>query len=374
MEHHGPNSCKVWKPETGFPAKHQQRRCSFFRVCLTCEVTKPCHRCGKRQPEANFGAAAWKARNADRRVCKQCATKCRGCWQCATCSQHLPVQSFTTWQARRFAQNGRQQCNQCMALAFACRYVHATNVRLKRTRQRWLEARRVKVLEEVRMEIARRVAARPPAAAKFLQATAATCPRDEASGTVRPDDRKRKRNEDSACAQGGGWQRQKQQTAAVDANATSTAATNHAKPGTRLYYYICPSCNAPVRSSVRTGQVDHRRRCGHRFPVQDGQLVTQRYVYVCPFCKGQVHSNITNGQIDHRTVCNNQFYIKDGCVHATTRQYAHSCPVCQAVVWSSRACGRIQSKHDTPAGKRCPQKEWQVPKQQGRAQKKRKKQ
>ncbi|CAL1150877.1 unnamed protein product, partial [Cladocopium goreaui] len=59
------NVCKLWHVETNFPEKHRQRQCSFFRVCLTCEMKKPCFKCGVAKPEAEFGPAAWKARNAD---------------------------------------------------------------------------------------------------------------------------------------------------------------------------------------------------------------------------------------------------------------------------------------------------------------------
>ena len=75
------NVCKRWHAETNFPDKHRQRQCSFYRVCLTCETKKPCTRCGVAKSEADFGAAAWKARNAERRYCRTCATKMRDHWQ-----------------------------------------------------------------------------------------------------------------------------------------------------------------------------------------------------------------------------------------------------------------------------------------------------
>ena len=73
------NVRKLWHAEASFPEKHRQRQCSFFRVCLTCEMKKPCFKCGVAKPEAEFGPAAWKARNADRRCCRECTTKPRGC-------------------------------------------------------------------------------------------------------------------------------------------------------------------------------------------------------------------------------------------------------------------------------------------------------
>ena len=76
------NVCKLWHVEENFPAKHRQRQCSFYRVCLTCDWKKTCFICGVAKPEAEFGPAAWKARNAERRCCRNCATKLRGYWTC----------------------------------------------------------------------------------------------------------------------------------------------------------------------------------------------------------------------------------------------------------------------------------------------------
>ena len=69
------NVCKQWHVEDNFPMKHRQRQCSFYRMCLTCEVKKPCITRKVPKPESDFGAAAWKARNADRRICRACAVR-----------------------------------------------------------------------------------------------------------------------------------------------------------------------------------------------------------------------------------------------------------------------------------------------------------
>ena len=31
----------------------------------------------------------------------------------------------------------------------------------------------------------------------------------------------------------------------------------------KIFQYVCPHCNQAVSSTIRTGQVDHRRTCGH---------------------------------------------------------------------------------------------------------------
>ena len=118
------------------------------------------------------------------------------------------------------------------------------------------------------------------------------------------------------------------------------------------YDYVCPACNGHVASNVATGQIDHRTVCGNQFSVQDGVVTEQGVVYRCPFCKGNVRSDVRTGRIDHRTVCGNQFYVKDSAVSKNTRCHAHSCPVCSTVVWSSQSCGRIAVTHVTPSGKR----------------------
>ena len=75
------------------------------------------------------------------------------------------------------------------------------------------------------------------------------------------------------------------------------------------FYYTCPFCEATVSSSVRSGQVNHRRHCGNRFRVKDGCVAGKKRVYQCPFCAGEVSSNVMTGQINHRSVCGNQFYV-----------------------------------------------------------------
>ena len=68
--------------------------------------------------------------------------------------------------------------------------------------------------------------------------------------------------------------------------ATVPAEEGKATQKRKLCEYICPHCSEAVKSTVRTGQVDHRRKCGNRFRVQDGRTVAKGYVYVCPFCNG----------------------------------------------------------------------------------------
>ena len=82
----------------------------------------------------------------------------------------------------------------------------------------------------------------------------------------------------------------------------------------KSFQYVCPAWQKSVTSSIRTGQVDHRRACGNRFQVWDAQVVAKGYVYICPACKGNVASDVKTGQIDHRTVCGNKFSVQGGVV------------------------------------------------------------
>ena len=104
-----------WFPDEGFPTQYRHRQCSFYRVCLTCEQRKPCARCKEKKCATEYTSSAWKARNADRRICRACATKSRGSWTCRTCRQVLPHQSFTAFRRRRpSGQDGTQVCDKCL--------------------------------------------------------------------------------------------------------------------------------------------------------------------------------------------------------------------------------------------------------------------
>ena len=102
------------------------------------------------------------------------------------------------------------------------------------------------------------------------------------------------------------------ETAKPSDKATVPAKGGKAAQKRKFCEYICPHCSEAVSSSVRTCQVNHRRRCGNRFRVQDARIVAKAYVYICPFCNVECLSDTKTGQIDHRSVCGNQFYVKEG--------------------------------------------------------------
>ena len=142
-------------------------------------------------------------------------------------------------------------------------------------------------------------------------------------------EQKRRRAEGTDQMRGPPEDTQATARAAKDTNAAPAKVPGR-KAGKEMFQYACPFCAASVSSSVRTGQIDHRGACGHRFRVKDGDVAARKCDYVCPFCKGHVASNLKTGRIDHRTVCGNQFYVKEGTV------IHKGAP--RATVWSGQRC------------------------------------
>ena len=332
------NVCKRWHAETNFPDKHRQRQCSFYRVCLTCETKKPCVRCGLAKSEADFGAAAWKARNAERRCCRTCTTKMRDHWTCSHCAERKPRAEFSAWQEKRAsAQDGTQRCNTCVSLALVCRVATRAHQRVLRLRQRIQQEREQAIIEEVPREIAKKTNCTLQSKPYVTQLPGKT--RNPAGvGNSR---------EAAASAAGG-----------ADAGKESHEHRDSDRNKDSTFHYICPFCDVAISSSVRSGMVNHRNQCGHQFRVQDGRVTAKKLAYRCPFCNGSVASSVMTGQITHRSVCGNRFYVKSGKVSEGTRQHAHKCPQCQTVVWTACASGRIRVRHKTPSGRQCPRSSW----------------
>ena len=68
----------------------------------------------------------------------------------------------------------------------------------------------------------------------------------------------------------------------------------------QVFCYVCPFCQGTAKSRSKSGEVDHRHVCGHRFRVLCGQVVGTtkvQHVYTCPFCEGTVRSSVRTGQI-----------------------------------------------------------------------------
>ena len=114
--------CNTWGPEEAFPGKSQTNRGrSYFRVCADCEMCKTCYRCGKKLSEQHFPKVAWKARNADRRVCHACRARTWQAWKCVECKGSKPQQAFTRYSKRHPSrQNGTQKCVTAAVCTMTC--------------------------------------------------------------------------------------------------------------------------------------------------------------------------------------------------------------------------------------------------------------
>ena len=254
------NVCKQWHVEDHFPTQHRQRQCSFYRVCLTCELKKPCQKCKVAKPESDFGAAAWKARNSERRICHTCAVKVRGCWTCNACQNRLPKEDYSAWQRQHaYKQNGMQICNACVWSLTLDRIAQRARERLQALRTRLQQQKRKKILDAVRAEIR-----------ALLQESA----RIRGAG-AKPD------------------ASDKTSAACLESNVLSLQPI-------ATYDYVCPFCNNSCQSRVRTGEVDHRNHCGKQFMVANGIVVSAPdggYKHKCPKCGVYVTSKKKNGRV-----------------------------------------------------------------------------
>ena len=317
--------CKVWHAEANFPPKYHRPQCTFYRVCQTCEERKPCVRCAVRKPEAAFGPAAWKARNVDRRICRECARKERGLWQCTTCNMRKELAQFSAWVAKRAAgQDGHQICNGCNTLRVACRYAGRTNHRLARLRARAEQGR--------------------------LRAVLPALPSDATARGSDLDRRRRLVASPEVCSHLArarkllAEEHRRGLVAEVRAQIASLATSALAFPQTQK-----GSQTPPAHTTAKPA------------PTSPGTVALEgkpSYTYVCPFCARQTQSSIHTGQIDHRQVCGNQFRVSDGLVQG--RKHAHACPKCGTVVFSTKEVGRLQVQHTQPNGKPCRCCSWTV--------------
>ena len=246
------NVCKQWHVEDNFPVKHRQRQCSFYRVCCTCEVCKVCVRCQVSKGESEFSLSAWKARHADRRVCRACTSKVRGYWQCQRCGEQKPTTEYTSWRAnKKYTQNGSQTCNACNIDVLVRNVARLAVPRLEPLRQRVAREKQATVLSKVWEAIAAHMAARTAAPAEDNVPAVQTASRPTDGGTECEKEHKQ---------------------------------------------YTCPYCQAAVRSTVRTGTICTRGHCGKQFRVRDG-VVCREYKHKCPTCSAEVLSSVASGQI-----------------------------------------------------------------------------
>ena len=290
--------CKKWAPEDAFAGQAQRNPIrSFSRVCATCRQRKTCYRCRKCLPEENFNKSAWKTRHADRRICKACMHKDHlTCESCKICKEKSFFRRYTRKHPGRA--HGHQVCDCCWFQADMLYYAANTNKRLARVRKTLKQKRVAQIVAEVYAHIAKTKQAvstqvEPHGIAEIARQNIHT---DVSPPTPNTPNKKA--------------------TKPPLAPPSEAPRGKQSKTQERLFVYTCPFCKAAINSQVRTGRVDHRSACGHRFRVHNAQVVHMRHEHVCPCCGTKIVS--------------------------------------------AKASGRVQSQHRTPTGKACPQSEWVV--------------
>ena len=343
------NVCKQWHVEDNFPMKHRQRQCSFYRVCLTCEVKKPCTTCKVAKPESDFGAAAWKARHADRRICRACAVRVRGCWTCTSCENRMPKADFSAWCRRRaHTENGTQTCNYCFQSLALFRCAHRTRQRLRTLRTKLQRQKKEKILDQVRADISTIVRSRLPSSCQASvpqEASHQVPPKIEEQCLAEPDGKQTKEAEPKAWQEAIAEEVRKEIDKIVverKNNIAAAAAQPAAGPTPRTQH--APS---PPEGANRPPQA-HAARAAQ-----------QQYTYKCPACQEAVQSSVFTGKVQTRGHCGRQFRVAGGVV---CNRYVHACPTCKTPVESTRPHGRIQKTHKTPQGRECKTSQWQVAK------------
>ena len=385
-------ACTAWKQEDAFKTEHAKPQATFYRICKTCEQTQVCSVCNTRKDQKKFSGGAWKRTRRGGRVCLDCSGKAWGWCRCSVCKVKQAACAFDSWLAQHCSCNGDQVCSKCWqcpiprgSISKAVQRVTATQAKVARQAA---EEKKARAIADVWAAIAERKRKREEHSPQRKEAELEAKQRRQENGTEmtteglakvrgQQDDsngrqkavqattdvaaasveRKRKKEQDTAQMQeappdakqrrkDGGIERRGDREAEMSCTQQSKGSAREMSGEGKSFQYVCPACQKSVRSSIRTGQVDHRRACGNRFQVWDGQVVAKGYVYICPACKGNVASEVKTGQIDHRTVCGNQFSVRDGVVKE--KGYVYICPDCKGNVASDVKTGKID--HRTVCG------------------------
>ena len=287
-------------------AKHASPQATFYRICKTCEQTKVCRGCKARKDKDNFSAAAWERTREGGRLCSDCASKACGWWRCSVCKVKQAAAAFKSWTAQHGVCNGDQVCRNCWTCAIPRKSISKAVERVAATQAkvaaRAMEEKTTRVLADVWAAISERKRRREqegmqtPAAEPEAKQPRQDDGREKTAADIQDAsaEQKRTRDVDNAATQeaGPGAKQRKDGTDQAREGPTDLQAKEKqgAKPSEETmqkgkpYEHMCPHCGESVTSTVRTGQVNHRRQCGNKFYVQDGRVVAKTYVYVCPFC------------------------------------------------------------------------------------------
>ena len=334
--------CKLWFSEEAFPVKHRRNANSFYRVCLACELRKPCFRCNVKKPDTEYSAAAWKARHADRRVCAACAGAQRGRWTCAACGAIVSKLNFTTWcRHRPSGQNGTQVCDECYrARTLTCIAVKARG----RLRKRRTTIRRREILQEVRAEVESMARARR--LQPQLQKTSSLSQTEQQTVTGMETERT---SHTTKCRPS--LAATKQQSANRRKRKYPSHGSETGSNGTRAdAMQKMPRIPKPPQDKDRSHISQHR---GKPHTAE----ATTWVKYQCLYCEASIESTTKNGTVNVGGHCGKQFRVRNGQV---CRGQTHACPKCGAKVQSARARGQIKCSHKKPNGKACSTTRWYV--------------
>ena len=310
------SACSLWQQPAQFQAKHQRPQCTFYRVCLACENHKVCNRCSCLLPRTDFSAAAWRSKKEDR-ICTKCCKKEKGMWTCSSCKTRECHDAFSRWSMGRAGkQNGRQRCNRCIEKKRTAKRVRT---RIARTRGKIVKQERQRTIEQVRKEIAARVASRKSAERSPCDRS----PRENLPAGRTPP--KRCRSDDGA----------------------------HEK---RVRPYRSPNANLDNNFVAHEQEQEQCIPQGDRRRGHERAWATERKEYECPYCQETTYSSVRTGNVQVAGHCGKQFRVRNGVV---VRSFTHACPRCGTEVQSTKATGRIQSQHQKPNGKACPTTAWE---------------
>ena len=307
-------------------------------------------------------------------MCLDCSRKAWDWWRCSVCKVQQAASAFESWLAQHRSCNGDQVCSNCWKCPIPRRSISKAVQRVAATQAKVTvkaaEEKKACAIADVWAAIAERKRKREQeGATKEAEPKATKCTQDDETEMPGADmgeasaEEKRKRDMDNAETEDAERRAKKRKHGTHEAREgqpdlqakekedpkPSDKTTVPAKEGKatqkrKLCEYKCPHCSESVTSTVRTGQVDHRRRCGNRFRVKDARVVDKAYVYMCPFCNGETGSNTRTGRIDHRSVCGNRFYVEEGRVSTVAKAYVYICPFCNGETSSNTRTGRIDHR------------------------------
>jgi len=246
-------ACTAWKQEGAFKAEHARPQATFYRICKTCEQTQVCSVCNARKDEKKFSAGAWKRARTGGRVCLDCSGKAWGWWRCSVYKVKQAACAFESWLAQHRSCNGDQVCSNCWKCPIkAVQRVAATQAKVAR---RAAEEKKARAIADVWDAIAERKRNREQESSQTKEAEPKAKHPKQENGTEMttegPADVHGKREDSNG-----------RQTAVRPTKAEAMAKG-------KIFQYVCPHCNQSVSSTIRTGQVDHRRTCGKDAPVRN---------------------------------------------------------------------------------------------------------